>query len=389
MATVLLLAGHTIQALPVMRSLKRSGHKVVIECETKSSYGYYSRYPDARVLNPGYPYDSGKYLDFVLGILKDHDIDIVLPLFDASAEFVSMHRDRLRDLVLFVSPPYEVFMRGYCKNRLMNLCRDNDIPHPKTVAIDINTVDTSGGYTGFPALIKPDITTGGRGMVLVKTAAEAKHVLPDIQREYGSCTLQEFVPAGGRQFKAHHFRTGSGKCLASVVVEKTRYYPEHGGSSCCNRTVDFPEIVRTTAEVLHLLGWEGFADFDLIEDPRDGNIKIMEINPRFPASIRSAFEAGVDYARLYVDYCLGNPLKEYRCRPGVCLRYLGLDLLWFLKSKNRFCAEPSWFRFFGKDVYYQEGSLTDPLPFVFGSYSGLKKLMDQNFRKSKSGVQPD
>ncbi|MGB8247332.1 MAG: hypothetical protein WCE98_04890 [Chlorobium sp.] len=389
MATVLLLAGHTIQALPVMRSLKHSGHKVIIECETKSSYGYYSRYSDRKILNPGYPYDSEAYLDFVLGILKEYEVDVLLPLFDPSAEFVSLNSDRLRDRVLFAVPPYEVFMRGYSKNRLMDLCRDNEIPHPRTIEIDMNNVEKSCEYTGFPALIKPDITTGGRGMVLVMSSAEVEKAFPDIQREYGSCTLQEFIPAGGRQFKAHHFRTAAGSCIASVVVEKTRYYPEHAGSSCCNRTVDFPEIIRSTSQALHLLGWEGFADFDLIEDPRDGRIKIMEINPRFPASIRSAFEAGVDYARIYVDYCLGNPLQEYTCRPGVCLRYLGLDLLWFIKSKNRFRTEPSWFRFFGRDVYYQEGSLKDPLPFVFGTYSGIKKLMDQNFRKSKSGVQPE
>ena len=386
MSRILLLAGHTIQALPVMRSLKRSGHEVVIECETKDSYGYHSRYADVKDLKPEFDYDSPEYLDFVLGCIDQYDIDILLPLFDLSAEFVSRNSIALRERVSFAAPPYGIFMNGYRKDLLMELCRQHGYPHPKSMPITPGNVAQCVAYTGFPALIKPDITTGGRGMTLVRSAVEIERLLPGIIEGYGSCTLQEFIPPGGRQFKAHHFRTASGRCHGSAVVEKLRYYPVTGGSSCCNRTIDSPEISRMTAEILHRLDWQGFADFDLIEDPRDGSLRIMEINPRFPASIKSAFRAGVDYASLYVDYCLGNPLQEYVCRSDVYLRHLGFDLLWFIKSPERFRSSPSWFRFFGREVYYQDGELLDPMPLLFGTLSGVKKMMDENFRKSKSGV---
>ena len=389
MIRVLLLAGHTIQALPVLESLKSAGYFVVVECETTQSYGYFSRYPDKRVVKPSCEYSSSEYLDFVLDCISENAIDIIIPLFDLSAEFVSRNRDVLLQRVKLAMPPYEEFLNGYSKNRLMDLCREHGFPHPATMSVTPGNVSEAAGATGFPALIKPDITTGGRGMTLVRSVDEIESVLPGILNEYGSCTLQEFIPPGGRQFKIHHFRTASGNCVGSVVVEKLRYYPVNAGSSCCNRTIDFPELSLLTENVLHRLEWEGFADFDMIEDPRDGSIRIMEINPRFPASVKSAFKAGVDYAGMYVDYCMGRPLKEYSCRSGVYLRYLGLDLMWFLKSPARFQADPSWFRFFGRDVFYQEGGWRDPMPFLFGSWSGMKKLLDQNFRKSKSGVRLD
>lgn len=386
MTRVLLLAGHTIQALPVLESLKSSGHTVMVECETKDSYGYYSRYPDRKILKPSCGYDSPEYLDFVVRCIQENRIEVIIPLFDLSAEFVSRNREQLLRHTRLVMPPYEVFLEGYSKDRLMDLCRRHGFAHPKTMPVTMRNLAEAAAYTGFPALIKPDITTGGRGMTLVRSTAEIEAALPGIIGEYGSCTLQEFIPPGGRQFKAHHFRTAAGKLYGSAVVEKLRYYPESGGSSCCNRTIDAPELAKTTGEVLHALGWEGFADFDLIEDPRDGSIRIMEINPRFPASVKSAFKAGVDYATLYVNYCLGRPLQEYICRSGVYLRYMAFDILWFLKSRNRFKAKPSWFRFFGRNVFYQDGGLMDPLPALFGSWSGIRKLMDRDLRKAKSGV---
>ncbi len=389
MTRVLLLAGHTIQALPVLESLKAAGHTVVVECETRDSYGFYSRYPDRKVLKPEFAYDSPEYLRFVLDCIRENHIDLVIPLFDLSAEFVSRNRELLLEHVRLAAPPYPVFLNGYSKGRLMELCRTHGFPHPKTMPLEPATIDQAVAYCGLPALVKPDITTGGRGMTLVRSAGQLRQVLPGIIGEYGSCSLQEFIPPGGRQFKVHQFRTASGECVGPAVVEKLRYYPVNGGSSCCNRTVDFPELARLAAEVLDRLGWEGFADFDLIEDPRDGSIRIMEINPRLPASVKSTFKAGVDYAAIYVDYCLGRPLGTYRCRSGVYLRYMGLDLLWFIKSPGRLHARPSWFRFFGRDIFYQDGGLADPVPFLFGSWSGVKKLLDQNFRKSKSGVQLD
>jgi len=386
MTTVLLLGGHTIQALPVMKSLRQSAYKVICECEAKHSYGYWSRYSNEKIIRPLYHYKSKEYLDFILGLISEYKVDIILPLFDLSAEFVSINKDILAKRVSFVSPSYDVFTLGYSKNFLMGLCKDHSIPHPLTSKISLDYVEESSSYTGFPALIKPDITTGGRGMKIVKNSGEVISYLPDILRTYGSSTLQEFIPPGGRQFKAHHFRTKSGEYLASVVVEKLRFYPENGGSSCCNCTIKHSGIIESTRKVLDILGWEGFADFDLIEDPRDGVIKIMEINPRFPASIKSAFMAGVDFVKIYVDYCNGviNRLPTYDL--DVCTRFFGLDLLWFLNSKDRFKTRPSWFKLLGKNISYQDGDVNDPMPFFFGTYSGLKKIMNSKFRKSKSGL---
>ena len=97
-----------------------------------------------------------------------------------------------------------------------------------------------------------------------------------------------------------------------------------------------------------------FADFDLIEDPRDHSLKIMELNPRIPACVKSAIVSGIDWGNVIVDDILGNTQNNYTYTPGKFLRFLGFEILWFLKSPDRFKTHPNWFKFFGKNIFYQD-----------------------------------
>lgn len=386
MKRVLLLEGHTIEALPVLESLKKKGYFLGVLCDSKLSYGYRSRYPDLKLVKPDIPYNSAEFLDYFLDLISKYSIEVLLPLYDPSAEFLSKNKDVLLKHALFVVPDHLIFAEGFEKNQLMALCRRKDFPHPRTHDLIPDKLKEAVDYVGFPSLIKPNITSGGRGMSIVNSEQMLQSKLGPTMEVFGNCTLQEYIPFGGKQYKVQLFRDEEGKILNTTVVEKIRFYPENGGSSCCNLSIDAPELVELTTEILKALNWEGFADFDLIEDPRDGVIKIMEINPRLPACIKASFNSGVDFAEMYMDYCLGNTIKTYQYEPGKYLRYLGLDLLWFLKSDKRFKTSPPWLKFFGRKVFYQEGSIRDPLPFLFGTWSSFKKLLNPSFRKSKSGL---
>jgi D-aspartate ligase len=386
MKKILLLEGHTIEALPVLESLKKKGYHLTVLCDNKMSYGYKSKYPNNKLLKSIYLYDSKEFFDYFIDLCKKYKFDVVIPLYDPSAEFLSKNKEILKKYLEFTIPDHSIFANGFEKNRLMEICRKNEFPHPRTSDISLNSLNQTIEYVGFPAIIKPNITSGGRGMSIVNSAEELIRKYESTFKDFGNCTLQEYIPFGGKQYKVQLFRNNKGKIIGSTVIEKIRFYPEKGGSSSCNVTIEASELISLTSKVLKTLNWEGFADFDLIEDPRDNIIKIMEINPRFPACIKSSFNSGVDFAEMYVDYCLDKKVKVYEYKPGSYLRYFGLDVLWFIKSKNRLNTNPSWFKFFGKNIYYQDGSLRDPLPFIVGTLGSLRKLLNPGFRKSKSGL---
>lgn len=391
MNRVLILDGGAAHAMAIAKCLKVSGYNVAIICDDKNEYGYHTKFADERYL--GVDSHKKEYADFMLNFLKDHKFDVLIPTSDTSAEFMSFHKEKLQKLTGVLIPSREVFEKGYDKNNLMNVCKKNGFPHPHTidmreVTVSLNNFHKVSDLVSFPypGLLKPNLTSGGRGMTLVNSVEELSEVYPQIKKEYGECHLQQFIKEGGRQVKVQIMTDVLGEPKYSSVIWKQRYYPVNGGSSCCNVTIDDPEIVEVCGKVLKAIGWVGFADFDLIEDPDTKQLLIMEINPRIPACIRSAFESGVDYATMIADATLGKPWRKYHYSSGKYLRHLGFDVLWFLKSSTRFKSKPSWFKFFGKNMYYQDWICGDFPAFFWGTWGNFKKQMNPEFRKSKSGV---
>lgn len=392
MKKVLILDGGAAHAMAIAECLKKSGYGVSVICDDKNEYGYHTKFADERYL--GVDSHKKEYAEFMLEFLKEHKFDVLIPTSDTAAEFMSFHKEKLEQLTGVLMPEREVFEKGYDKNNLMTVCRENGFPHPQTIDLKGLEVDKLHEFERFeglknfpyPGLLKPNLTSGGRGMTLVNSLEELLEVYPVIHHQYGECHLQQFIKEGGRQVKVQIMTDKNGDMAYSSVIWKQRYYPVNGGSSCCNVTIDDPVIAAVCGRVLKSIGWIGFADFDLIEDPQTKQLLIMEINPRIPACVRSAFKSGMDYATMIADMTLGKPLREYKYESGKRLRHLGFDVLWFLKSPTRFRSEPSWFKFFGRNLYYQDWIRGDFSAFFWGTWGNFKKQMDPEFRKAKSGV---
>jgi len=379
---VLLIDGGGTQTLPIARSIKKEGHKVHLFYENRLTYGFGTRYADRKVRAPSVRSEA-EYLVFLKEYIQTNKVDVVIPMSDPTAEFLSKHKYTLRETCNFIIPDYDIFMKGYDKNELMKVCRDGGFPHPRTSDLTVTAIKDID-ESMFPAILKPNLTTGGRGMKILKSKKGLAQIIEQNTANYGPGHLQELIPAGGRQIKVELFLNGEGQLINSSVIDKERYYPVAGGSSCFNITISEDKIVEICKGVLQSIGWIGFADFDLIEDPRDGMVKIMEINPRIPACIKSAIESGVDYGNLIVDASMGRKLQSYYYTPGKQLRHIGFDFLWMLRSPERFRARTSWFNFFNRNQSFQDFSFRDPIPFILGTIGNIRKMTKSEFRKSKN-----
>lgn len=386
MKKVGLLDAHTIQTLSIAKSLKSMGFFVILFCETKNSYGYFTKYADKKIITPSLEKDNTNFNIFFKNYLKEENIDVIIPLFDMSARYLSFHKEEISKYTKFIIPDYDVFMSGYDKNKFMQICQSKGFPHPKTFDLSVGTLEQSIKFTGTPALIKPNITYGARGFALVNSISEIKEKLPNIISNFGKCHLQEFIPQGGKQYLVGiyiHKRS----LINSTVVDKLRFYPVKGGSSCFNKSVQRDDLVSLCFEVLKELKWNGYAHFDLIEDPRDGIIKIMELNPRVQGCIKSSSTSGVNFTENIINASFNLPLQKHNFIPGSYLRFLGLDLLWFLTSKDRFKTSPSWFSgLLDSNNFFQDGSWDDLKPLIFGNFANFVKQLNPNFREAKKGM---
>lgn len=384
MANVLVLDGDTRQALPIMRALRSGGHRITVACESRLGMGWLSRFPNRRVLVPSAEKAPEAFVRAVIDLVRRGHYDVTLPLFDLCAHLVAAHKSELEHYTRVPLPDLDVFMLARDKANTMRICQERGVPCPRTWFPSTQAIDSIAAQATWPVLVKPRIAHGAMGIRRAYDAAGLAEAHAKSTQEYGPSIVQEFIPQSDVQYKAQLFRDRDGSYKAGVVFNKLRYFPVTGGTSSANMTVEREDILRSCRRLLDAMNWTSYADVDLIQDPRDGVAKVMEVNPRVTGSVKIAFVAGVDFSDLLVRFALGQPLPSYeRYRLGVTMRYLPLDILWFLYSPDRFRAKPSWFKFFGRDLCEQVFTLDDPAPFLGLALGGIGQLLSPKVRAAK------
>jgi D-aspartate ligase len=381
---ILVMDGRIQSCLPLVKALRQKGHYVTIAESDPLCVGFFSRYPQARWRHRDPRKDPEGFITDVRGQVATGRFDILIPILDVTAELVSRHKEELERYVHIPLVAYPTFMKARDKSQTMKIAQALGLPCPKTYFPEDSSLEEIAGQVEYPVFIKPNFSVGARGLVKVDDPEVLTRLYPLVVKHYGPCTVQEFIPQTDLQYKAQFFLDQKGMVKACVVYNKLRYFPLEGGVSALNCTVKREDICAVGAALLKAMGWYSYADLDLITDPRDGRVKIMEINPRITGSVKICFEAGVDFADMLVRLAMGYevpPVEQYRS--GMYLRHPGIDLLWFFASPDRFRAQPSWFRFFGKDLRFEVLSLADPGPAVAYALANLRDLFSPEARRYK------
>lgn len=313
-------------------------------------------------------------------LLKKERFDVLIPVSDMTVPFISKNKDVIEERfgVKCAVPDYEQVYQVDDKSRFMAFCEENDIPHPKTARLSEDTLEIVADEVCLPALIKPDYSVGARGITKINSIAELQEHYPSVNQKYGSCTLQEFIENKEYYYNVMLYRDAQGKFLAYTILKIVRMYPIGAGSSACCITVENDDILQICKDCLDKLNWVGMSDFDVLQRLDNGEYKIIEINPRVPASLRAAAISGVNYPEIIANDALGIIVPEYKYNPGKVLRYMGIDIMWLLNSPNRFHANPDWLKFFGKDIFYQDIYKQDSSTWWTWLAEGLEKIKNRN-----------
>lgn len=377
---VLLIEGRARQVMPLMESLHKIGCHVTTYNTSKLDMGYSSRYPDKKILSYCDAKDPEGSWKAISKELKTKQYDLVIPLNDFVAIILSQHKEELKPYVAIAANDWEVFQYASDKLKTMKVCMDNDIPCPKTYSSE-TLEDMQNMDFQFPVCIKPRTGYSAVGFRKIENPNELEKIVKASIDKYGPSLIQEYIPQTDLQYKAEIFIDRHGVMKSCCIFSKIRWYPIDGGSSTLNMTVHRPDIQESCARLLKKIGWRGYADVDLIQDPRDNVAKIMEINPRITGSVKICYACGVNFSKQIIQDHLGlkvTPFMDYE--EGKYLRYLHTDLLWFIKSPHRFTCKPSWFDF--RNSVDQIWNMKDPLPWLTYTLANITKVKaDANKRK--------
>lgn len=379
---VLLLEGFGRQVMPMMQAFHDLGCHITTYNKSKLDMGYASRYPNKKLIEFWDRNDEEKSYAALIEVLKADHYDVTIPMTDFSATMLSRHKEELLQYTHPAVNDWDVFMQAGDKLNTMIACMDNGIPCPYTLRNVRNIDDVLNSDIQYPFIIKPRIGYGSIGFHVIHNEEELRRVFETSVEAHGDMLVQEYIPQTDIQYKCEVFIDGDGEVKSAVVFDKTRWYPIDGGSTCCSASVKRPDIVESSVKLLKAIGWRGYGDVDLIQDPRDKVAKVMEINPRITASVKVCFAAGVDFARQIVEYEMDMPVTYYPdYEVDRRLRYMHTDLLWFIESPNRFKAKPSWFSF--KRTTDQIWSLKDPWPWFTYTIQGFAKFGKEKKKRKR------
>ncbi len=216
---------------------------------------------------------------------------------------------------LFPSPITRSVLNAVDKYRTVQLAGEVGVPCPRSYLYDDNLeLDSVVEREGFPLVIKPRFTSGGRGMAIVKNLSELKLHLAKISETHKNPLIQEYVP-GGDVSSVQFVLDRNGE--ARFVFHKKRVRKLRLTARFCtvSESAMIEPYVTKLIELLRRVGWWGACGIETMLDPRDGMHKFMEINPRYPPQIWNRMELGINEPLMCLKIAQGEPVETIKGYP--------------------------------------------------------------------------
>lgn len=297
--------------LAVIRSLGRNTIDFQTVSRSKNTLAWYSRYCTHKTI--------GRFdLDFFRNLSKN---DIVFPMYEDLMLLLAQHAAELPCQLAFSS--YETLQTATNKSLLIRHAMEHNIPCPKTFFINQpEDIGTCASEIEFPVVLKPERGSGGTGIEIVESPDLLLPVAERTLKNHGPFLLQEKIPfttkytIGALCNFEHELRR-------VCVIKELRNFPVDIGQACYVETVEEPRLVAFTENLLKSLNFVGVADIDLVIDTRNGQPRLMEINPRFWGSMQVAINAGADFPKhVFTLFNEGDIEKDFSYAQGCRCRYL-------------------------------------------------------------------
>ena len=340
--SVLLFGSGGRQALPLSKGFYELGCTVTAYCESKYDTGYLTRYKHKRVLYNTNNIDGLDFYEYGKQLIESGEFELVVPLSDAGAIFLSKNKKQLGKYARIAVNDWDILCKVVDKKKTMDECQRKNINVPRTIISDNPVEALKNGDLRFPVVIKPRTACGSIGFNIANNIHQVEKVFLDLSN--GPLLIQEYIPNEGNQYECEVFRTKNGNIKSCFVSKAPRIYPLDGGSPILSIPIKNDDICELGKKLADALNWVGYLDIDLLYDKYEGVFKIIEANPRVGADIKLDFVNGVNIAKMIIEnefFDHVTDMNNYSCSYEVSCGVT--DVLWFLKSKNRFSAEPSWF----------------------------------------------
>jgi predicted ATP-grasp superfamily ATP-dependent carboligase/ubiquinone/menaquinone biosynthesis C-methylase UbiE len=236
---------------------------------------------------------------------------ILVPVDDVTTLFVDDHAEALAERFTFPDRLPELTRTLSSKKELYLLCKRLGLPAPETIfPRSRGEVEAFAEQAAFPVVVKaidPVLLrrqAQGRSVVIVEDADRLLDAYDHMEAAGDpNLMLQEFIPGGAESiWMFNGYFDADSECLAAFTGTKLRQYPPYTGPTCLGVCRWNPTVEQAAKNLLKAVAYRGIVDLGFRYDARDGQYKLLDVNPRIGASFRLFVGDGIDVARaLYLD----------------------------------------------------------------------------------------
>jgi len=368
---ILIPDGHTNNVLAATRSLGRAGHRITLGLtEEVWSRRMLSKYVEGtiRITNPRE--DTPRFIKDML--IHQKEYDALMPFSHEKTIPISQWLDYLT--IPTTVPEYKTLEYGHDKGLTIQTCIALGIPTPQTW-FTIPGEEPSPEELEYPLVIKArkhcGVSTGIRyahspeeftkGFTEITTQ-------PNVGRisQFNNPLVQEYLPGELYDVVGLYQK---GECKAAVAQKRVETIPPEGGPGVYNKTIHEPKLVEQSCRLLNHIKWHGPYQTEWKLDPKDGQYKIIELNPKMWGTMELSIRAGVNIPIIALGIALGEevePKLEYK---------IGAKKFWPLSIIQNVKKEPTFRRLAMCSYLPEMLDIRDPRPDLYDMAATLKRML--------------
>lgn len=265
--------------------------------------------------------DPKIFLETLLKVKKQNMTKklLLVPCGDGYVKLLVKFQKELREHYYFNCVSQEIFDMLSYKESFYEACDRYGFEYPKTEVISLENYKTKQPGITFPVIIKASNSVeynkcsfhGKMKVFVAQDKAEYERILNAIySSEYKEhLTIQEFIPGDDSNMRVLNCYVGKDKkvklmALGNPLLEE--HTPQGIGNYVAIINTYDEAILNQFKAFLENIGYQGFANFDLKFDNRDGKYKFFETNLRQGRSSFYVTASGYNLAKWLVDDVMYN-----------------------------------------------------------------------------------
>jgi D-aspartate ligase len=382
-----ILGDYVTSGLGIIRGLGQQNIQLIWLDANPKNIGFLSKYCTG-IHCPSPKDHENEYIDVLLDLGRKLTTKAALiPIGDVELLAILKHRQELEKYFYFTMAPLKTTEKLLNKELFAQTLEKYNLPHPKTyLPKGISDIETLAQNVRYPCIVKPVLSARFRldfhtKLFVAHTPTELITGYEQASVKHHAMMIQEIIPGDASAmhgFNAYYDRTSTP--IGSFMYQRIREWPLGFGNGCLIQRVNIPELEELITPLMKKIKYYGIVDVEFKKDPRDGQFKIIEINPRVWMQNNLPTRCGINHPHIAYQDAIGTLVEKPVLDNYQEMKWLFMveDIKSTLKTlRKKSFSFHEWLQSYKGKKVYAVFARDDPRPFVVFCSDVILSLLKQ------------